>query len=149
KGGDSVRQSVGVQVVVERIVSVRRIEADLDVVILTAVFLKDAAYLLAKVAFDLQNQASDAFLRVGGAVREELFREWVHAAARLAAADRAKDRDAGVKSPVRNRQPSRGLGGLRFLRVMEFANHQKELVSAGRIRIRRQLREPVRLFAPD
>ena len=51
--GDAVGQRVGVEVVVQRVVAVRRVETDLDVVVAAAVALEDVADLLAEVALSL------------------------------------------------------------------------------------------------
>ncbi len=57
--GDAVRQGVGVEVVVQRVVAVRRVETDFDVVVAAAVALEDVADVLAEVALHFQDQAAD------------------------------------------------------------------------------------------
>ena len=62
--GDAVGQGVGVEIVVQRVVAVRRVETDLDVVVGAAVARQDVADLPAEVAFDLQDQAADLARRI-------------------------------------------------------------------------------------
>ena len=72
KRRDAVGQRVGVQVVVQRIVAVFGIEADLDVVVAPSVALKNLLYLPAEVTLDLQDDSANALffalqnIRVGG-----------------------------------------------------------------------------------
>src|SRR5882762_4404328 len=59
---DVVREGVGVEVVVKRVVAVLGIETDFDVILGPLVTRKDVFYLAAKIAFDFQNQPTDALL---------------------------------------------------------------------------------------
>jgi hypothetical protein len=57
QGGDPIGQRVGVEIVVERVVPIRRVETDFDVVVLPPVLLEDVAHLPAEVTFDLEHEA--------------------------------------------------------------------------------------------
>src|SRR5258708_26376854 len=126
--GDVVREGVGVEVVVERVVAVLGIETDFDVILGPLVTLKDVFYLAAKIAFDFQNQPTDALLFVGGFVGENLLRERKHAAGCFATANSAQDRNSGEQTPLRNREPGGSLGRHGFARVVHLADNKKEVI---------------------
>ena len=105
--GDAVGQRVGIEVVVQRVVAVRRVETDLDVVVAAAVALEDVADLPTEVPFDFQDQAADLARGIAGAVREELLDVGIHAGRRLARADGADDDHAGVEAALGNDEPLR------------------------------------------
>ena len=105
--GDPVGESVGVEVVVKRIVAVLGLEAHLEVVGLAPVPAEDLAHPVAEVALDLQDQASDAPLRVPVPEGEDLLGEGIHARGRLAAPDRPEDGDAREEASLGNRKPVR------------------------------------------
>src|SRR5260221_13717352 len=126
--GDVVRQGVGVEVVVERVVAVLGIETDFDVILGPLVTLKDFFYLAAKIAFDFQNQPTDALLFVGGFVGQNLLRERKHAAGCFATANSAQDGDSGEQTALGNREPRGGLGRHRFARVVYLADDKKEVI---------------------
>ena len=104
--GDAVGQRVGVEIVVQRVVAVRRVETDLDVVVAAAVALEDVADVLAEVAFHFQDQAADLARGIVRAVREELLDVRIHAGRGLARADGADDGDAGVQAALGDRRAS-------------------------------------------
>src|SRR6202795_1544915 len=62
KRGDVVREGIGVQVVVKRVVAVLGIETDLDVILGPLVSSKDVFYFSAKIAFHFKDQPADALL---------------------------------------------------------------------------------------
>src|SRR5580704_388456 len=76
---DTVRQSVGVQIVVERVVPVFRFETDFNVVFQSSVTTEDFPHSSAKVTFDFENESADAAFRIVRAISENLLREWIHA----------------------------------------------------------------------
>ena len=88
-------------------------QADFDVIFGAVVLLQELADLVAEVAFDFKDKAAHALVFVLGAIGEDLLGKGQHAAAGFAAADRAKDGDAGEEAPLRNDEPARILGGLR------------------------------------
>src|SRR6266436_4889994 len=108
--GDVVSEGVGVEVIVERVVAILGIETDFDVIRGPLVTLKDVFYLAAKIAFDFQNQPTNALLFVGGFVSENLLRERKHAAGCFATANSAQDGNSGEQTPLRNREPGGILG---------------------------------------
>src|SRR5258708_9429251 len=126
--GDVVREGVGVEVVVERVVAVLGIETDFDVILGPLVTLKDVFYFAAKIAFDFQNQPTDALLFVGGFVGQNLLRERKHAAGCFATANSAQYGNAGEQSALGNREPRGGLGRHRFARVVHLADDKKEVI---------------------
>ena len=72
---DAIRQSVGIQVVMERVVTVVGIEADFYVVFLPCMLRKNTAHLVTEIAFHLEDETTDAFLFVVCLIAEELLRE--------------------------------------------------------------------------
>src|ERR1700723_1347881 len=81
--GDVVRERVGVEIVVKRIVAVLGIETDFDVILDALVTREDVFHLAAKIALYLQYQTADTFAFVGGFVGQDLLRKRKHAATRL------------------------------------------------------------------
>src|SRR5258708_30648777 len=77
--GNAVGQGVGVEIVVEWVVPVRRGEADLDVVVAASVTYKDVVDVPAEVAFYFQHEAADAAGRIARSVREQLLDVGIHA----------------------------------------------------------------------
>ena len=134
--GDAVGQRVGVEIVVQRVVAVRRVETDLDVVVAAAVTLEDVADLPAEVALSLPGPGPPT-LRAGslGAIREELLDVGIHAGRGLARADGADDDHAGVEAALGNDEPAR----LRCARpgdgpVMLLAEDQEQILARARAR---------------
>src|SRR5258708_21891212 len=133
--GDVVRKGVGVEVVVERVVAVLGIETDFDVILGPLVPLKDVFYLAAKIAFDFQNQPTDALLFVSGFVGQNLLRERKHGAGCFATANSAQDGNSGEQTTLGNREPKGSLGRHRFARVVHLADDKKEVIALTGIRI--------------
>ena len=77
---DVVREGIGVEVVVKRVVAVLGIEADFDVILGPLVTGEDVFHLAAKVAFDFEDQPADALLFVARFVGQNLLGKRVHAA---------------------------------------------------------------------
>ena len=126
---DVVRQSVGVEVVVERVVAIFGIEADFDVVLGPVVALKNSSHLVAEVSLHFQHQSADPFLFVICPVGENLLRKWVHAAARLAGADCANDCGACEERPFRERQPLRVFRRCGLTLVVNLADDQEKIIA--------------------
>src|SRR6266478_4167210 len=126
--GDVVREGVGVEVVVERVVAVLGIETDFDVILGPMVPLKDVFYFAAKIAFDFQNQPTDSLLFVGGFVGQNLLRERKHAAGCFATANSAQDGNSGEQTALGDREPIGSLGRYRFARVVYLADDKKEVI---------------------
>src|SRR5437867_2315450 len=105
--GDPVGESVGVEVVVQRIVAVLGLEAHLEVVGPAPVPAEDLAHPVAEVALDLQDKAPDAPLRVAVPEGQDLLGEGIHARGGLAAPDRPEDGDAREEASLGNRKPVR------------------------------------------
>ena len=76
------------------VVAVLRIEADFDVIAFPSVALQYIPNFVAEVSLHFENQSADTLPAVMGLIGNQLFREGIHAATRLAAANRADDRNA-------------------------------------------------------
>src|SRR6266699_7234618 len=94
-----------VEVIVQGVVAVLRIEADFDVVGLSSVPLQYIPHFVTEVSLHFQDQSADALPAVMGLIGNQLFREGIHAATRLATANCAEDRNASKQSTRGNRQP--------------------------------------------
>src|SRR5262252_1112636 len=81
------KQGHSFQVVVQWIVPVWAIEADLEIVPLPAVAFEDLSHLVTEVALHLKNEACGAAVLIAGSVCQDLLGEWVHAATGLTRAD--------------------------------------------------------------
>ena len=57
----------------ERVVAIRRVETDFDVILAAFVALQDRADVRTEVALDLQDQAPDLALRIARLAAERLF----------------------------------------------------------------------------
>src|SRR5258706_7657887 len=126
--GDVVREGVGCRVVVERVVAVLGIETDFDVILGPLVTRKDVFHLAAKIAFDFQNQPTNALRFVGGFVGQNLLRERKHTAGCFATANSAQDGNSGEQTALGNREPRGSLGRHRFARVVHLADDKKEVI---------------------
>ena len=135
---DVVCERIGVEVVVQRVVSVLGVQVDLDVVVLASVALEDVFHLVAEVAFHFEHESADALVGVVSPVGDQLLGVWIHAAAGLARADGSEDRNACEESPLGNGQPIGMLGGHRFPGVVHLSEHQEEFVAPARVGIGRQ-----------
>ncbi len=150
--GDPVGESVGFEVVVQRIVAIGRVEAHLDEVRFASVPRQDLPHLVAEVAFHFEHEAADALPAVVVPVGEDLLRKRVHAAARLAATDGPEDPDSRVETPLRNREPVWLCCLDRLLRMVHLADNNRQLLAARRLRVARQppfLRAPVEFHGED
>ena len=83
-----------IEVIVQGVVAVLRIEADFDVIAFPSVALQYVPHFVAEVPLHFQDQSADTLPAVMGLIGNQLFREGIHAATRLAAANRAEDRNA-------------------------------------------------------
>ena len=83
KRGDVVDQGACIQVALKGVVSILGIEADFDVVLSPAVACEDFLYSVAEVPSYFKDQAANSLLHISRAVGQNLFREWIHAAARF------------------------------------------------------------------
>ena len=83
-----------VEVIVQGVVAVLRIEADFDVVAFPSVALQYAPHFVAEVPLHFQKQSADPLSAVMGLIGNQLFGKGIHAATRLAAANSAEDRNA-------------------------------------------------------
>src|SRR5580693_5525067 len=96
-----------VEVVVQGVVAVLRIEADFDVIAFPSVALQYAPHFVAEVSFHFQDQSADPLPAVMGLIGNQLFGKGVHATTCLARANRTEYRNAGEKSTLGDRQPPR------------------------------------------
>jgi hypothetical protein len=110
---------------VQRVIAIRRVEAHLHVIFLSAVFDQDLPDLVAKVSLHFENETADPTLRIIVPVGQDLFGKRVHAATGLTATDRAKHRNSGIKTSLRNRQPAWTLRRPGLLRVVNFTDYQE------------------------
>src|ERR1700690_3920356 len=139
---DAVGKSVGIQVVVQRIVTVVRFEDDLDVVFTACVRLEDPLHFTAEVAFYFEHKAADLPLAIGRPKSEDLFGEWEDAAGGLAGSDRAEDGNAGEQAPLGNGEPPRRRGRARSPGIVNLADDQEEIFAQARIGIGGQMAWP-------
>ncbi len=95
------------------------------------------AELTAEVAFDFKDKSANAFIRIVGFVGEYLFGIGIHAAGGLARADGSKDGNSGEEAAFRNNEPAWIAARLRFLLLVNFAEHKKERLPARSFGIRR------------
>jgi len=86
---------------------------------------EDFLDLVAEVALDFQNQASDAPVFLGGFVGENLIGEGIHAATGFAAADGPEDGNAGEQSALGNDEPVRVRCRYRFAGVVNLADNER------------------------
>ena len=121
----------------KRVVAIVRVEADLDVVILSVQFFENGTDLMAEVAFHFQDKAADPFLRIFGSMSQQLPGERIHAAARLAGAHCPEDCDACEQASFWDDEPPGILSRDRLARVVDLAQDQKELFSLPSVRVRR------------
>src|SRR5258708_6984221 len=103
------------------------------------VFFQKFSHLVAEVAFDFKNEPAHSLFFVAGTISENLLGKRQHSTTGLAAADRSENSHAGEQAPLGNNQPARVLSWLWPPGVMDFSNHQKQLVAAGDLEVRRQL----------
>ena len=130
KRSDVVREGVGVEVVVKRVVAVLGIEADFDVILGAPVTRRGCLLPCGKSRLSLQGSSPPMrLLFVGGFVGQNLLRERKHAAGSFAAANSAQDGDSREQTALGNREPRGSLGGHRLARVVHFADDKKEVVS--------------------
>jgi hypothetical protein len=92
--GDVVGQRIGIQIVVERVVTIVGIQVDFDIICFSSMAYEDVSYLMAEVAFDFKLEHAYAFLWIIGMVGDELLGIGIHAPAGLAGTDGPKDGDA-------------------------------------------------------
>ena len=133
--GDAIGQRVGLEVVVERVVAVRGVEADLEVVVAAPVQRHQLAQFVAEVALHLEDEAADLQGGIRRAVAEQLVRIGIHAPAGLAGPDGAYDGHAGEEPALGQGQPAGCRGGDRLGRVVDFAEHEEEVATRPRRRI--------------
>src|SRR5882762_5451313 len=100
-----------VEVIVEGVVAVLRIEADFDVIALPSVALQYVPNFVAEVSLHFQDQSADPLPTVVDLIGNQLFSKGVHAATRLATANRAEDRNAGEEPTLGDGQPPRVSSG--------------------------------------
>ena len=124
---DGVRQRVRVHPVrIEGVPLPVAIEAKLDVVVASAVFLQHVMDGVAEVAFDFQHEAGSLVVGVVGLPGEELFGEGLHTGGGLAGTHGSDDGEAGEEALLREHQPA---GLFRFDRlggVMGFTDDERD-----------------------
>ena len=104
QAGDAIRQGVGFQVVVKRVVPELRVERDFNIVAFAAMAGEGVSHLMTEVAFDFENQSTGTPFGISRTKGENLVGEGVHAAGGLPAYG-AEDGDASEESTLGNRQP--------------------------------------------
>src|SRR5437879_4137323 len=122
-----------VEVIVQGVVSVLGIEADFDVIAFPSVALQYVPHFVAEVTLHFQDQSADTLSAVMGLMGNQLFREGIHAATCLAAANRAEDRNASEESTRGNRQPAGISSGCWPTRIVDLAEHYIEVVALTRV----------------
>src|SRR6266404_751064 len=122
-----------VEVIVQGVIAVLRIEADFDIVDLPSVALQYVPYFVAEISLHFQDQSADSLPAVMGLIGNQLFREGIHAAARLAAANRAEDRNASKESTRGNRQPPGISRGCWPTWIVDLSEHYIEVVTLTRV----------------
>ncbi len=100
--------------------------------------LQDRAHLVAEISLHFEDQAADAAPGIGTAIAQNLIREGIEAAGRLAAPDRPDHRDTREQAALGNRQPRRVSHWHWPQRMMLLPDDQKEVLSAGGLGIARQ-----------
>jgi hypothetical protein len=70
-----VGQSIGIKIVVKRVVAVLRAEADFDIVVSPAVTVQDFLDLGAEASFDFENQSANPLIFVARGRRESAQRK--------------------------------------------------------------------------
>ena len=120
------------------VVAVLGIEADFDIIVFPSVALQNSSHFVAEVAFHFQNQPADPLPAVMGLIGNQLVREGIHAATRLAGANRTEDRNAGEESTLGNRQPPGVSRGCWPTRVVDLSEHYIEVVALTRVGVTRQ-----------
>ena len=133
EGGDAVGEGVGVeQRIVERVPLPRAAQPDFEVVVPAPGVREDFPHLMAEVALDFEHERASAAAGIVGLPGEKLLGERMHAGGGLARPDRPDDEHAGVESLLRDDEPGGplALGGGRG--VVQFADHDRRRVVAGR-----------------
>ena len=136
--GDAVGQRVGVEIVVERVVSIPRGETDLDVIVGTPVTREDVADGPAEVALYFQDETADPAGRVMRLVGEQLFDVGVHAGGGLPRPDGADDEHPRVEPALGNDEPAWLARALRRASAVLLAEHEKEFITVLGRGIRRE-----------
>src|SRR5260370_933679 len=98
---------MSVEVIVQGVVAVLRIEADFDVIAFPSVALQYVPNSVAEVSLHFPDQSADTLPAVIGLLGNQLFRERIHATTCLAAPNRTEYRNAGEESTLGDRQPPR------------------------------------------
>ena len=127
--GDAVSKGVGVEVVMERIIPVGGIQADLYIILATPGIFEDPFDVMTEVAFEFQDESPDPAFPVPRAKVQQLLGKRVHTAGGLAGSYGAEDGDSGEQSPVGDHQPARVLDRFGSLGVMDFADDQVQSVT--------------------
>ncbi len=102
-----VGQRVSVEVTIQGVVAVLGAETDFDIVLSPVMTFQNISYFVAEVSFHFQKEAANPLFFVARAVGENLLREGVHAAARLAGTDCADDGGTREEAALRDREPMR------------------------------------------
>src|SRR5689334_23021986 len=122
----------------ERVVSQIRVEANLQIVLASAVPVKQVPDLVAEVTLDLKHESARTYAGIVGAEAQDLLRVWVHAAAGLASTNGAKNRNSCVQTTFRNGEPLRSLSRFSPLRVVHLAQHHEKALTYPRCGICRK-----------
>src|SRR5258708_25843948 len=122
-----------IEVIVQGVVAVLRIEADFDVLAFPSVALQYVPHFVAEVSLHLQDQSADTLPAVMGLIGNQLFREGIHAATRLAAANRAEDRYAGEKPALGDGQPPRVASRCCPTRIVDLAEDYIDFAALTRV----------------
>ena len=117
------------------VVAVLRIEADFDVIAFPSVALQYVPHFVAEVSLHFQDQSADPLPAVMGLIGNQLLGEGIHAATRLAAANRTEDRDAGEEPALGDGQPARVSSGCWPTRIVDLSEHYIEVVALTRVRV--------------
>src|SRR5467141_2365731 len=117
-----------VEVIVQGVVTVLRIEADFDVIAFPSVALQYVPHFVAEVSLHFQDQSADTFPAVMGVIGNQLLGKGVHATTCLAGANRTEYRNAGEESTLGDLQPPGISRGCWPAWIVDLAEHYIEVV---------------------
>ena len=103
--GDGERHRVRVEIVVQRVVAVTGLEANLDVVVLPSCLFQNPVHLLAEVALHFEHQAADLVVGISRTPTKQLLGVGIHARRCLPGADGTHNHHARVEPSLWDCQP--------------------------------------------
>src|SRR6266852_1221826 len=122
-----------VEVIVQGVVAVFRIEADFDVVAFPSVASQYVPHFVAEVSLHFQDQSADSLPAVVGLIGNKLLGEGIHAATCLAGTNRTEDCDAGEESALGDLQPRGFPRGCWPTGVVDLSDHYIKVAPHTRV----------------